>query len=64
MAEDLLLSILHQIFVKAQTTPSKTEKIKYIHALLVIEECSHKYSQSVSEECRKMVKDVINNWKA
>lgn len=63
MAEDFFISMLHHIFVKAQITPSKTEKIKYIHALLVLEEFSHKYSQSISEECRKMVKELINNWK-
>lgn len=64
MNEDSLVlsKVLDKISTKAQNTPSKTEKIKYICALLALEECLFEYSATLGNECKRIYEQIINEW--
>ena len=64
MSEDTLIlsKVLEKILTKAKKTSSKTEKIKYICALLSLEECLYEYSSTLSNECSRMYNEIINDW--
>lgn len=58
----LFKTLLEDITAKAKSTSSKTEKIKYICALLALEECIFKHNATLSNECRSKYNEIINNW--
>ena len=58
----LFKNLLEDITAKAKSTSSKTEKIKYICALLALEECIFKHSATLSDECRDRYNEIINDW--
>lgn len=64
MNEDIVLlsKVLDKILSKSQSTSSKTEKIKYICALLALEECLFEYNVKLSDECRRIYNQIINDW--
>lgn len=64
MSEDALIlsKVLEKISTKAKNTSSKTEKIKYICALLSLEERLYEYSSALSNECSRRYNEIINDW--
>ena len=58
----LFREILEDITTKAKSTSSKTEKIKYICALLALEECTFKHNAALSDTCRSKYNELINDW--